>query len=130
MQTTLRHSADSVKDVVFRIQDKDGRGPWKPGFSKKWVEDREDHNNLLTWYVESGPVHTQVIFGAAAGSACKTIEQLRRWFVKSEYEKLLTFGYQSYMVPVDRIIAESEIQCFVERSLPFNSVDIEPINLY
>jgi hypothetical protein len=42
---------------VYRIQDKKGRGPYRPGFSSQWVEDRDDHDNLFPWYQEFGPIH-------------------------------------------------------------------------
>lgn len=31
------------KRKIYRVQDADGRGPFKPGFSRKWVIDRDDH---------------------------------------------------------------------------------------
>ena len=36
--------------TVYRVQDADGRGPFKPGFSHQWVEERADHENLLPWF--------------------------------------------------------------------------------
>jgi len=41
---------------VYRVQDKEGRGPWRPGFSQIWVETRLDHMFLPPWYVEFGRV--------------------------------------------------------------------------
>ena len=81
--------------AIYRIQDKDGRGPWKPGFSHRWVEIRPDHNNLPAWYEEFGPLHNYISYGEHCGSGCKTIDQLRRWFTKSEYRTLLKYGYRA-----------------------------------
>ena len=115
--------------VVLRIQDADGRGPWKPGFSQNWVEDRPDHENLPPWFVEFGRVDRLALHGCATGSACRTIEQLRRWFTPTEYATLLRLGYRAVRMDVGRILAESDRQCFFERSKPL-SQDVEPFDLY
>ena len=115
--------------VVYRVQDLSGRGPWKPGFSKIWVEERPDHKNLQPWFIEFGWVNKKGLSGETLGSACKTIEQLRRWFTKQDYEKLKTYGYKSVKIEVNRIIAESDIQCFVGRAKPFNE-SVEVVELY
>jgi len=115
--------------TVYRVQDKDGRGPWKPGFSHRWVEDREDHNNLPPWFVEFGNVHLKCIYGMTIGSACVTLDQLRRWFTASEYATLQRYGYRAVMMDVSRVLGESPVQCFVERSKPFSEGVIE-VELY
>ncbi len=116
-------------DTVYRVQDAHGRGPWKPGFSAKWVEEREDHDNLIPWLLEFGPVHEQAIAGMAVGTACRTLEQLRRWFTKSEYENLRRRGYMAVSMDAGRILAESEIQLVFERCRALN-VGTVPVNLY
>jgi hypothetical protein len=114
---------------VYRVQDKDGRGPWKPGLSHCWVEDREDHNNLPPWYVEFGRVDQRGIFGMATGSACMTLDQLRRWFTPSEYATLRQHGYQAVRMRVGRVLAKSPVQCFFERAKPLR-IDVEPVELF
>ncbi len=116
--------------TVYRIQDKDGRGPWKPGFSHRWVEDREDHDNLVPWPMEFGPVHKKIFTWESAGSGCQTIEQLRRWFTKSEYETLLSHGYRAVKMEVSRILAASDIQCVFTRSNKPLNCDFEVVSLY
>lgn len=116
-------------ETVYRIQDKDGRGPFKPGFSKEWVIDRPDLDNLPPWFIEFGRLDKQVLSGETSGSACRDTEQLRRWFTKPEYKKLKKLGYKAVKMEVNRIIAESDIQCFIGRAKPFNE-SIEVIKLY
>ena len=101
--------------IVFRVQDRDGRGPWRPGFSDQWVEDREDFDNLVPWYREMGDVHKLGDPGSHKGTGCATVEQLRRWFTESEYRKLKGFGYQAVELWADRILGESDIQLVFER---------------
>src|SRR5207247_592614 len=109
-ETGCTASAPVIGSEVFRVQDKDGRGPWKPGFSHRWVEDREDHDKLVPWYTEFGRVDRRAIYGMAVGSGCRTLEQLRRWFTPSEYRTLRRLGYQAVRLKAGRILAESEIQ--------------------
>ena len=108
-------------EIIYRIQDKDGRGPWKPGFSHKWVEDREDHNNLIPIYIQFGMnIINKILYGEYSGTGCQSIKQLQRWFNKSEYYKLLGYGYKSVEIEVNRIIAKSDIQVLFGRAIPLN----------
>ena len=116
--------------IVYRIQDKDGRGPWKPGFSQKWIEVRDDHDNLPPWFYEFGPVHNKAFTWESVGSACLTIDQLRRWFTESEYRTLLRHGYKAVKMEASRILGSSEIQCVFTRSNKHLSEDFETFDLY
>lgn len=115
--------------TVYRVQDKDGRGPWKPGFSHRWVETRPDHDNLLPWPFEFGRVDRKAISGMHLGCGCKTLDQLRRWFSETEYDALLGLGYCAVKMKVGRILGESETQCVFERAKPLKS-DVKVIHLY
>lgn len=116
-------------DVIYRVQDKEGRGPWRPGFSHKWVRPRPDHDNLPPWLFEFGRVDRQLLYGEHAGSGCMTLDQLRRWFTKKEYKTLLKYGYQAVSMEVNRILAQSEIQCVFGRAKPLNE-DFTIMRLY
>jgi hypothetical protein len=102
---------------ILRIQDSEGRGPWRPGFSQAWIVDRSDHENLMPWYVEMGRVDKFVTPGFYMGCGCLTSDQLRRWFTECEYRTLLGFGYLAVIMRGD-IIAESEIQVVFQRHIP------------
>jgi hypothetical protein len=114
---------------IYRIQDKDGRGPWKPGFSHLWVESRLDHENLIPCFIEFRNVKNLSVYGMHLGCGCLTKEQLKRWFTKKEYAKLLGYGYQSVEMEVGRILGKSNIQCVFERSKPLNK-DVFSFDLY
>lgn len=109
-----------MNERVYRIQDQDGRGPWKPGFSVRWAEDRPEHDELLPWYVTMGDVHKQAIVGMYMGSACVSLEQLRRWFTEREYRALLAFGYQAVSMEIGRILGVDANQVVFERAKPLN----------
>lgn len=115
--------------TVYRVQDADGRGPWRPGFSHVWSEDRPDKDNLPPWFAEFGPVHKQVLYGCHCGSACLTETQLRRWVSPAEYRKLLALGFRAYSIPADRVLARSAVQCFIETARPLREIGT-PFDLY
>ena len=104
--------------TIYRVQDRQGRGPWKPGFSHLWVEDRSDHDLLIPWYREFGWINRNAIAGMYMGCGCRTIEQLRRWFTPTEYAKLREFGYQAVELDIGRALGESDIQIVFERARP------------
>jgi hypothetical protein len=115
--------------TIYRIQDAEGRGPFRPGFSHKWCEPREDHDALFPWMIEFGPVHANRAPGYHVGCGCLLIDQLRRWFNKSEVKTLREFGYHAVRMEVDGLLASGESQCVFERAKPL-AVDIEVIKVY
>lgn len=115
--------------TIYRVQDKEGRGPWRLGFSDKWVEYRDDHENLLPWMAEFGRVDRMRAANRCIGCGCRTLEQLRRWFTPSEYATLRRFGYAAVSMAIGRVLAESDTQLVFERALPLRE-GVEPIELY
>ena len=67
--------------------------------------------------------------GMHMGCGCRTVEQLRRWFTATEYEKLATLGFQAVRMRVGRILAESDKQLVFDRVAPLRE-DVEPFDLY
>lgn len=115
--------------ILYRVQDEVGRGPWRPGFSNRWIEPRTDHLNLIPYYNEFGPISTLEAPDKFIGCACFSVDQLRRWFTRKEYKKLLKYGFQSVMIDYDRIIKSSDIQCIFCRSKALFK-DVKTFNLY
>ena len=95
---------------IYRIQDKTGRGPFRPGFTIKWIEGREDMGNLEPWFTEwpEFNVQEEMNVDEHCGCGCMTLEQLRRWFTETEYNKLRTLGFRAVKMNVDRILRSSE----------------------
>lgn len=117
---------------VYRVQDSEGRGPFRPGFSHWWVEERPDHDNLVPWMQQFGHdaiPRTGWPFGKHFGCACRTLGQLRRWFTASEYATLQRFGFQAVSMEADRVLHESEIQLLFQRAKPLRA-DVSPMDLY
>lgn len=116
--------------TIFRVQDANGRGPWKPGFSHKWVRENPDYD-LVAWPVQFGVdlIRHASIAGMFVGYGCETVDQLRRWFDREEYAKLVALKHVAVKLEVGRILASSDIQCVFERSKPLNQ-DVEVFQLY
>jgi hypothetical protein len=112
--------------VIFRVQDKDGRGPWKIGFTDTWMEDRPTEEYFALYRMEFAHRLRDDMY---RGYGCRTTHQLRRWFTPTEYAKLQGFGYCAVKMDVNRILDETDVQCMFERSKPL-SEDIEPLDLY
>ena len=118
-----------MADFIYRIQDSDGRGPFKPGFSHVWVNERGDHENLKPCTQQFDGIRNKLLLSEHYGCGCKNLKQLRRWFTKQEYKKLKKYGYRAVKMKVARIVAESEIQVVFGRAIPLNE-NIDEIRLY
>lgn len=119
--------------TVYRIQDKDGRGPFKPGFSKRWLDPEPKPNEelLVPWPIQFPDVlfRIQVFHVVYCGCACMSPEQLRMWFSQSEFKRLKRFGYQSVTLEVDEVLGQSEVQLVFRRIKPIR-LDTQPFELY
>ena len=108
--------------IIYRIQDKNGRGPFQPGFSHQWVEERDDLTNLHPFFVEWPGYYplSDMAYNEHAGVGCTSIPQLRRWFTEVEYNRLLSMGYEAVKLRVDRILKQSDKQCVFVRKKPLH----------
>ena len=76
--------------AVFRIQDRDGRGPFKPGFTAKWadMDFYPGMESLPTWIEEFGlEIIYQIPKGFHFGSAVRTMDEIGRWFSPTERKR-------------------------------------------
>jgi hypothetical protein len=113
--------------IVYRIQNSQGRGPFKPGFSERWVD------NNRTYFHDAHIKEMIKVKKLAAPDlklafACKSIEDLQKWVNKAEYEKLKKFGYYAISLEVEYIWPlDGEI--IVGRKKPYQK-GVMVINLY
>jgi hypothetical protein len=108
-----------VNNKIYRIQDSEGRGPWRPGFSHTWVEPRADHDNLIPGHKELNMPQNFYKF-RCYGFGCTSKHMLQRWFTPSEYQTLLRYGYRAVEISVNEILASSDTQCLFGRNIPLN----------
>lgn len=81
--------------TVYRVQDSEGRGPFKPGFSKYWIDGDSDRELLNPWFeeVRVEDVWAKLRNGERAGCACESMDDLLAWFLPLELERLQRMGY-------------------------------------
>ena len=111
--------------VLFRIQDKEGRGPFRPGLSTQWA-DATGGKMLPPIYKELGIEPTKlrdiVPKGLHCGCACKTPTQLQDWFTRTERRRLLALGFGIVRFEPDVIIAETPNQVLFGCTEPLSTL--------
>jgi hypothetical protein len=111
---------------VFRVQDKAGRGPFKPGMSRHWVENGSDAVPPLPVQEEFGAglfVDLRNLikeFGGSCGCACLNKSDLAKWFTPIERKNLAKLRYRLVSLKPDRILASSPHQIVFWRKRPLN----------
>ena len=117
---SVSSACSTVRTTVYRVQDADGRGPWKPGFTAAWAEDRDETECavLCPIWQEFPGVLQKLKHDKHYGCGCTSLEKLRRWIRPNEYARLRRYGYQCVAIEADRIVAESQVQCVFERAKP------------
>lgn len=121
MNVQHRRAARSQVARVFRIQDREGRGPFRPGFSQMWLdEDIGNRASLPTWMEEFGLEEATAAMSAGftVFSAVRTVDKIRDWFSDSERQRLYGFGFYLVEVPNSVVLRESQHQLLCCRQLP------------
>jgi len=110
-----------VKEIVYRIQDEYGRGPFRPGFSKQWHDQYFDvgMKPLPTWGDEFGwdLIDRKGRAGEFFGTAVRRPEKLCEWFSATERGRLELLGFAAVSMPINRVLAESENQLVFARKV-------------
>lgn len=114
----VRAHSLSTSGFIFRVQDGEGRGPFRPGgFIRRWAEPH--WLKLPTWMEEFGPSVVELRKPwEHIGCGVRAIEQIRNWFSPGERERLLRLGYNVVSFPIDRVLAESANQVVFARAIP------------
>lgn len=116
-----------IIETIYRIQDDEGRGPWKPGFSEKWTREEPDFS-LQPWFFTMGPIHLEANIDEFVGCGCLKKDQLKRWISENEYKRLLGFGYKAVEIQA-RVLGEDKNQCVFARCEPLNK-NVSVFQLY
>ncbi len=104
--------------IIYRVQDREGRGPWRPGFSQVWVEYTPEKEVLLPSYIEMPGAIDKRTAGYHVGIGCISLDQLRRWFTEREYRTLMDHGFRCVQFMGCALLGESETQCMFESRRP------------
>ena len=103
-----------ANEYIYRIQGDNGRGPFKPGFTNRWLNREE--SELIMEFIAPGLHKTDKY--KYTGTGCVSIEQLKKWFNKEEYKFLLKHGYKAVKIKADKITIKTENQCIFLRRKP------------
>jgi hypothetical protein len=108
--------------ICYRVQDADGRGPWRPGFSHTWIDESAPPGRLQETIFDLVPLDRIRHFARDqhVGSACRTLDAIGDWFTATERARLAARGYQLVRLAADLVIAESHWQMIIGRTRPFS----------
>jgi hypothetical protein len=105
--------------VVYRWQDADGRGPYKPGISHYWADEDHADRKLPPFFEEFGmDIIKQCQPTECMGCGFRSPEQMHAWFTPTEQERMRLMGYRFGKLVADRILAESDKQLVFARRQP------------
>ena len=107
-----------MSTTVYRIQDDQGRGPYRPGFSHRWEDPDAPTASRQPFFFEFPDLDLNRLVPGKSGCAFRTMEQLLRWFTPFERQKLASLGYSVVSMEADEILAESEYQLVFTSRLP------------
>jgi hypothetical protein len=102
--------------TVYRVQDRSGRGPFRPGLTDQWRDvEGADYPPIqldfgMTWRTEVPP-------GWHCGCALSDVAAVARWFTASECQRLHILGFNLVSIRA-RVLRESPHQLLVVRPLP------------
>jgi hypothetical protein len=120
-----------MKTWVYRVQDHEGRGPYRPGLSVRWLDPTREGKGGETpdVFSEFGIVWMgKILSGQAAGCAFRSLDQLTSWFSKSELRRLYRLGFSVVTFEADAILAESKHQMVIARNCPLRA-DVREIKM-
>ena len=100
---------------LYRIQDREGRGPWRPGFSSQWIDPNKD-DSLCPPMMQDFPEFRRLINRAIGrgflhyGCCVAGIAGVHRWFTPAEMNRLRGFGFELVDASALTVICESRSQ--------------------
>lgn len=104
---------------VYRVQSADGRGPWKPGLSKHWIDmesDRPLQKDVISAFGLDW--RSEIPANWSCGCACRSMADLLKWFTPLEQSRLSVLGYVPVMLKADRVVRENTDQLIFARRMP------------
>lgn len=100
-------------EVIYRVQDAVGRGPYRPGFSYRWSD--PDGPTQMPWWIEIGePIdvaHAKMSDPTLHyGCGFDTLDQMHSWFSRRELRTLDKLGFKLVKIEPDFVIARTPTQ--------------------
>lgn len=116
---------------LYRIQDENGRGPWRPGYSHKWVSDDRNAPDFLPPIYEELPSFKRVVtlahsMGYHVGVAVHGWTSFSAWFLPDELERLRADGFNVVQCDNVRVFAETPNQILIGSKAPLSALPTIP----
>lgn len=108
--------------AIIRVQDKQGRGPWRPGLSRLWVRETPD-DSLLPIYADISGFSelTARAYKDGLHFGCATrLANFDRWFSADEMRRLRALGFRAYDASGCTILAETKTQLLIGWHIPLS----------
>lgn len=83
--------------TIYRVQDAEGRGPWRPGFSHLWIDPDKDDALCPPMMVEFPDWRRRLArypWVIHIGCCVDGIRGLHKWFTPREIATLTSLGYR------------------------------------
>ena len=80
----------------YRIQDASGRGPWRPGFSHRWIDPEKDDRLCPPMMMEFPDWRSRLArhpWATHIGCCVEGMAGLHRWFTPVEIDRLRDLGF-------------------------------------
>ena len=121
----------------YRIQDKEGRGPFKPGMTQHWADtvrnQKKDQKHRIPIFDEQGIeyVDKSMFKRGQYGTVCYSIDHLKMWFSAEERRKMHDLGYYIVEVTGYEIIFKGKCQLLISSPVPLSEIPMhqELINI-
>lgn len=118
----LETAEQGSRELVCRIQDDDGRGPWRPGLSSVWAD--PSRRDIPPPYYEEFPDLKTKSNILNYGCGCNSFDQLRLWFNASEASNLAALGFSLVCIRPDKVLAASKHQVVFGTRKPLSKVAV------
>ena len=107
---------------LYRVQDREGRGPWRPGFSIEWLDEASDRPLPVPITNEVPDFHRIVRVahedGLHIGCAVRGRDGVFKWFLASELTRLKELGFRLVCCNRCKILAETPTQLLIGSRSP------------
>lgn len=108
--------------MVYRVQDYEGRGPWRPGVSGLWIQDDAPVGRLEETIFDLMPAADlqRLPRDRYYGCGCRRLDDLMLWFTPLERQRLARLGYTPVQLHADAVLASSVWQVLFSRYRPLS----------
>jgi len=109
---------------IYRVQDVEGRWPWRPGFSQRWIS-KDSTQPIPPAVQEEFPDFPDIVRRAHdrclyIGCGARGTAGLNTWFLPDELERLKGIGFLLVRCHAVKILAESANQVLFGSQRPLH----------